>query len=94
MGQSTPPSTRSGRKRQPPSTSGNAGQHLGSGLQFAVTIALCAYGGWWVDARWGTTPWFLIGGCLFGSVAAFYHLYRSLVGPPADTDDSTMEETK
>ena len=77
----TPPAT--------DSTATQASQHLGSGLQFAITIALCAYGGWWIDARWGTTPWLMIFGCLFGSIAAFYHLYRSLVGPPArdDTDE-------
>ena len=61
---------------------------LGSGLQFAVTIALCAYGGWWIDARWETSPWILIGGCLFGSVGGFYHLYRTLV------DDSSSGQNK
>ncbi len=62
------------------------GQLLGAGLQFATTIVLCAFGGWWLDERLGASPWLLILGCIFGSVAAFYHLYRSLVGPPVDDD--------
>ena len=61
------------------------GAYLGVGLQFALTIALSAYGGWWVDSRWGTSPWLLIGGGLFGSVGGFYHLYRTLVGETPET---------
>ena len=74
------------------STTAQVGQYLGSGLQFAITIVLCGYGGWWVDVQWGTTPWLMIFGCLFGSVAAFYHLYRSLVGP-TDHDDTDQGES-
>ena len=73
--------------------SAEVGAYLGVGLQFALTIALSAYGGWWVDARWGTSPWLLIGGCLLGSVGGFYHLYRTLVGEAPKTEKETGEET-
>lgn len=51
----------------------------GAGVQFAATIALCTAGGWWLDSRLGTSPWLLLAGALLGAVAAFYHLYRTLV---------------
>ncbi len=71
------------------------------GLQFALTVVLFAYAGWWIDEQWDTKPWLFICGCLIGSVGGFYHLYRTLVSdsPKADrkapvngTDQKNGEE--
>jgi F0F1-type ATP synthase assembly protein I len=51
----------------------------GAGVQFAVTVALCTAGGWWLDDYLGWSPWLLITGGLVGAVAAFYQLYRTLL---------------
>ncbi len=51
----------------------------GAGIQFAVTVALCTAGGWWLDGYLESSPWLLIAGGLAGAVAAFYQLYRTLV---------------
>ena len=81
------------QKPKPDAPQAQVGAYLGVGLQFALTIALCAYGGWWADARWETSPWLLIGGCLFGSVGGFYHLYRTLVGVALETEKEAGEKT-
>ena len=47
------------------------------GLQMAVTIALCAYGGNFLDNKYPTiAPWGVAGGSLFGVFAALYHVIK------------------
>jgi F0F1-type ATP synthase assembly protein I len=49
---------------------------LGAGLTLAVSVGLFAYGGLWLDARYGTKPWLLllcVGG---GIVGGILHLIR------------------
>ena len=47
------------------------------GLQMAVTIALCAYGGTLLDGKYPTiAPWGVAGGSLFGVFAALYHVIK------------------
>jgi F0F1-type ATP synthase assembly protein I len=58
------------------------------GVQFAVTVALCVGAGWWADRELGTSPWLLLLGGLVGAGAAFYHVYRALVG----RDDGSVGE--
>ncbi len=57
-----------------------AGKHpwsyLHLGLQYAVTIGACAYGGWWLDQRYGWGPWGVIGCSMLGVVVATYHLVK------------------
>ena len=63
-----------------------AGAYIGSGMQFAATIALGLFAGWWLDERLSTTPLFLIAGTILGAVAGFIYLYRNLT---RGTDEST-----
>lgn len=60
-----------------PSTSGYAA----AGLQFAVALVLFALVGDWLDGRFGTAPLFLLLGVFGGGAAAFYSMYRKLMGP-------------
>lgn len=46
------------------------------GLQFGVSIAIGALGGNWLDNRFGTGPWLLLLGVIFGAAAGFRDLYR------------------
>jgi F0F1-type ATP synthase assembly protein I len=44
-----------------PSPSASQSQRgLGAGLTLAVSVGLFAYGGQWLDARYGTKPWLLL----------------------------------
>lgn len=46
------------------------------GIQFVISIAIGAFGGKWLDEKFGTTPWLLLAGVVLGAVAAFRDLYR------------------
>ena len=49
------------------------------GLQMAVTIALCAYGGNFLDNKYPSiAPWGVVGGSLFGVFAALYHVIKQV----------------
>src|SRR4029453_758998 len=57
-----------------------AAKFAGIGLQFAITILLCLWLGNWLDRKFGTAPVFLYGGVFLGAAAAFYNMYRQLMG--------------
>lgn len=51
-------------------------RYSGIGIQMAVSLALPIYGGWWLDERYASTPWGILGGVLFGLVSIFTLLYK------------------
>lgn len=51
---------------------------LGAGLTFAVTVALFAFGGSWLDAKLSTGPWLVLLGALLGVVGGAIHLIAEL----------------
>jgi ATP synthase protein I len=53
----------------------------GLGLQFGATLLLFGALGWWLDAKFGTSPWLLITGLFTGAGIAFYALIRAI--PPS-----------
>jgi F0F1-type ATP synthase assembly protein I len=60
--------------QQPPESA----RGLAAGLTFAVTVALFALGGLWLDGKLGTQPWFVLLGVLLGLVGGTIHLLRVL----------------
>jgi F0F1-type ATP synthase assembly protein I len=42
--------------------------HSTLGIEVAVATLLGAFAGWWLDGRYGTTPWFLLAGIMLGSI--------------------------
>ncbi|HEX2095538.1 MAG TPA: AtpZ/AtpI family protein [Longimicrobiaceae bacterium] len=55
-----------------------AGEYMGIGLQFAVSILVFLYAGRWLDDRLGTSPWLLMLGVLVGFGAALYSMVHKL----------------
>lgn len=49
-----------------------------AGLQFALTFLVCGAIGWWLDRKFGSDPWLMIGGILLGAGGAMYSLVRRL----------------
>ena len=41
-----------------------------------VPVVLLTYGGYWLDGRRGTLPWFLLLGVSLGMAVGFYNLFR------------------
>jgi len=56
------------------------------GLVLAISVALGAVGGWWLDGYLGTGPWLTVLGLVLGSAAGFYELIRE-VNRRSDSDD-------
>ena len=55
------------------------GPYASVGIQFALTILLFLAFGWWLDGKFGTSPFLLLLGTLLGAVGGFYKLYRTLI---------------
>ena len=45
------------------------------GLTFVVAIVLGLAGGWWLDGRWGTSPFCMLLGLFTGIAAGFKNLF-------------------
>lgn len=61
--------------KQMPTESARA---LGAGLTFAVTVALFALGGFWLDGKLATSPLFVLLGTLLGILGGTIHVLRVL----------------
>ena len=102
----TPPNTRMATPRSPRGASGpeepedaksaraevssDLGRYMGLGLQFAASVALLTFAGYWLDGRANTLPWFTVLGVLLGFVGATISLVHHV--PPVRgrrSDDSS-----
>jgi F0F1-type ATP synthase assembly protein I len=61
-----------------PRHSPGSARTLGAGLTLAVAVALFAFGGLWLDARFGTKPWLLLLCVVCGIVGGVLHVIRVL----------------
>ena len=50
----------------------------GMGLELAAGITVFTLVGWWLDKKWGTTPWLLITGAALGFVGGIYNMWKQL----------------
>lgn len=51
-------------------------RYSGIGIQMAVSLGLPIYGGWWLDERYASSPWGILGGIAFGLLSIFSLLYK------------------
>ena len=51
-------------------------RHSGIGLELAGAIGGLALVGYWIDRRFGTQPWGMLGGVVIGLVGGLYNLVR------------------
>jgi F0F1-type ATP synthase assembly protein I len=49
---------------------------MGAGLELAGAAGGFAVIGWWLDGKWGTTPWLMCVGLAIGLIGGFYRLWR------------------
>lgn len=50
----------------------------GLGLEMGAAVGIGVFAGWWLDSRYGTDPWGLLGGVALGGLAAARLVWRSL----------------
>jgi len=55
-----------------------AGAFTGIGLMLAISTALGTYLGFWLDNRWGTSPWLTLVGLFLGMGAGFMEMFNIL----------------
>lgn len=48
----------------------------GAGLELCGAVLVLTLGGWWLDAKFGSTPWLMIGGLAIGTIGGIYNLWR------------------
>ncbi len=51
-------------------------RYSGVGLELVGAIAGLAFLGHWIDGRFGTQPWGILGGVVIGLVGGLYNLVR------------------
>jgi F0F1-type ATP synthase assembly protein I len=71
---------------------GAAGPLFGAGIQMAVGIVLMFFVGKWLDAKWGTTPWLMLVGILFGSAAGMTQFIRAANRASRETNRESRDE--
>ncbi|HEY4132265.1 MAG TPA: AtpZ/AtpI family protein [Gemmatimonadaceae bacterium] len=57
----------------------SGGEFAGIGFQFAAAILVFTGVGYWLDARFRTTPWFLMIGAFVGAAGGFFSMYRKVM---------------
>lgn len=76
-------------------TAAELGRYAGHGLTIALSTALFAWVGVWVDERLHTAPLFVTVGVFVGFGAGFYSMYRDLVSAdaraPGDDEDGDRQ---
>ena len=51
-------------------------RYSGVGLELAGAMAGLALVGYWIDRRFGTSPWGMLGGVVIGLVGGLYNMVR------------------
>jgi F0F1-type ATP synthase assembly protein I len=51
-------------------------KYSGLGIQMAVSLGLPLYGGYWLDDRYGSSPWGILAGIALGLLSIFSLLYK------------------
>lgn len=56
----------------------NLAPYLNIGYVFAASIILLTFFGYYLDNKWGTKPWFTLGGAIVGIIAGFYNFFKTV----------------
>ncbi len=79
------------RKRSRESASASL-THLG--LTYALAVIVYGLGGWWLDKRLGSQPWFTLLGVALGALGGFIWVYREVMRTSDASKDEQEEEHK
>lgn len=62
-----------------------------TGMEVGVGVAMGALGGWWLDGKYGTGPWGMLGGLTLGILHATRRLYGLVKREMAKGDDTPSD---
>jgi ATP synthase protein I len=68
-------------------------RYSGVGLELAGATAGLAFVGYWIDGKYGTAPWGILGGVLIGIVGGLYNMVKESLKAvrEAKTDDDDAQ---
>lgn len=89
-----PKETRGQNPDSPPSNGSSPWALAGLGAQFFGALLLFVYAGNWMDARFGTSPLFLLSGLFVGGGGTFYLSYRRLMRSMNEADERRKSSSK
>jgi F0F1-type ATP synthase assembly protein I len=72
-------------------------RYSGVGLELAGAIGGLALVGYWIDRRYGTSPWGILGGVVIGLVGGLYNMVRESLEAVREAkadDDSARQDTR
>jgi len=69
-------------------------RYSGVGLELAGATAGLALVGYWIDGKYGTSPWGILGGVTLGIVGGLYNLIRESMAAMrgAESDDDARSD--
>jgi F0F1-type ATP synthase assembly protein I len=69
-------------------------RYSGVGLELAGATAGLAFVGYWIDGKYGTAPWGILGGVLIGIVGGLYNMVKESLKAvrEAKTDDDAKRD--
>jgi ATP synthase protein I len=53
--------------------------YIDASWQLVGAVGLGSLLGWWLDKKFGTNPWLLVAGALFGIGTGFYAFFKALM---------------
>ena len=62
-------------------------RHAGIGLELAGATAGLALIGYWIDGRFGTSPWGIVAGVVIGLVGGLYNMVRESLDAVREAQD-------
>jgi ATP synthase protein I len=69
-------------------------RYSGVGLELTGAIAGLALVGYWIDRRFGTKPWGILGGVVIGLVGGLYNLVRESLAAVREAKAEDEERTE
>lgn len=66
-------------------------RYLGLGAEIAVALSAPIFFGYWLDTRWESSPWFLLGGILLG-ILLLIGIFSRVIKEISNTDKKTGRE--
>lgn len=62
--------------KRTPSRQQGSGRYMQLGLQIALSFLVFVGLGFWIDGKWGSRPWGILGGAFFGMISMVSLLYK------------------
>lgn len=65
-------------------------------MDFAVSVVLGMLGGWWLDGKFGWSPWLTIAGMVMGVAVGFNLLFKTVkeLNKELEQDETRRRATK